>query len=147
MLPPRREANFSFFVLSRPHPSDGLLDPILGALGAVLGFFLGLLGLSWALLGGRTSRAEGPEEASKGSLELSWAMVGVSGVRRVLFRALWGHFRASFRASSGALSVLFAVLKLSTCRSTALDKTYWQEPLYMQTPMCFVLGRRRAKGQ
>ena len=64
VLPPRREANFRFFVLTcTVHPSDGLLDPILGPLAAVLGSLLGLLGLSWALLAGRTSRAEGPEEA------------------------------------------------------------------------------------
>ena len=54
----------ALFVLTRSvHPSDGLWDPILGPLGAVLDPFLGLLGFSWALLGGRTSRAEGPEEA------------------------------------------------------------------------------------
>ena len=64
MLPPRREADFHIFALTRSvHPSDGLLDPILGPLGAVLGPVLGLLGLSWALLGGRTSRPEGLEEA------------------------------------------------------------------------------------
>ena len=63
-LPPRREADFHIFALTRSvHPSDGLLDPILGPLGAVLGPVLGLLGLSWALLGGRTSRPEGLEEA------------------------------------------------------------------------------------
>ena len=64
VLSHQREANFSVFVLTRSvHPSDGLWDPILGPLGAVLDPFLGLLGFSWALLGGRTSRAEGPEEA------------------------------------------------------------------------------------
>ena len=64
VLPPRRGADFRNFVLTRSvHPSDSLLDPILGPLGAVLGPVLGLLGLSWALLGGRTSRPEGPEEA------------------------------------------------------------------------------------
>ena len=63
-LPPRREADFHIFALTRSvHPSDGLLDPILGPLGAVLGPVLGLLGLSWALLDGRTSRPEGLEEA------------------------------------------------------------------------------------
>ena len=60
MLPPRREADFRIFVLTRSvHLSDGLLDP----LWAVLGPVLGLLGLSWAPLGGRTSRAERPGEA------------------------------------------------------------------------------------
>ena len=64
MLPPTREADFRIFILTRSvHLSDGLLDPILGPLGAVLGPVLGLLGLSWALLGGRTSRPESPEEA------------------------------------------------------------------------------------
>ena len=64
VLPPKREANFCFFVQTcSVHPSDGHLDPILGPLGAVLGLVLGLLGLSWALLGGRTSRAGGPGEA------------------------------------------------------------------------------------
>ena len=53
MLPPMREADFRIFVLTRSvHLSDGLLDPILGPLGAVLGPVLGLLGLYWALLGG-----------------------------------------------------------------------------------------------
>ena len=45
-LPPRREADFHIFALTRSvHRSDGLLDPILGPLGAVLGPVLGLLGL------------------------------------------------------------------------------------------------------
>ena len=64
MLLPRRETDFRILILTRSvHLSDGLLDPILGPLGAVLGPVLGLLGLSWALLGGRTSRPEGLEEA------------------------------------------------------------------------------------
>ena len=63
-LPPRREADFHIFALTRSvHPSDGLLDPILGPLGSILRPVLGLLGLSWALLGGRTLRPEGLEEA------------------------------------------------------------------------------------
>ena len=46
MLPPRREADFRIFVLTRSvHLSDSLLGPILGTLGAVLGPVLGLLGL------------------------------------------------------------------------------------------------------
>ena len=64
VLPPWRGIDFCIFVRTRPiHPSDNLLDPILGPLGAVLGPVLGLLGLSWALLGGRTSRAEGLGDA------------------------------------------------------------------------------------
>ena len=64
VLPPKRDANFSFFVQTcSVHPSDGLLDPIFGPLGAVLGLVLGLPGLSWALLWGRTSRAGSPGEA------------------------------------------------------------------------------------
>ena len=64
VLLPRREADFHIFVLTRcVHTSDDLLDPILGPLGSILRPVLGLVGLSWALLGGRTSREEGPEEA------------------------------------------------------------------------------------
>ena len=59
--PAKAGSRFVIFVPTRSvHPSDGLLDPILGA---VLGPFLGLLGLSWALLGGLTARPDGPEEA------------------------------------------------------------------------------------
>ena len=55
---------FSFFVKPHSfHPADLLLDLVLGPLGVVLGPVLGLLGLSWALQGGQTSRAESPEEA------------------------------------------------------------------------------------
>ena len=64
MLPPRREHDFSLFVLSRSFdPSDRLLDPILGPLGAILGPLWGLLGLPWDVLRGRAWRAEGAEEA------------------------------------------------------------------------------------
>ena len=59
-----READFHIFVQTRcVHTSDDLLDPILGPLGSILRPILGLLGLSWALIGGRTSCEEGPEEA------------------------------------------------------------------------------------
>ena len=89
VLSPTREANFHFFALSRSSdPSDGILDPILGLLGAILGPVLGLLGLSWAFLGGRTWRAKGPTRP----VELSWAMFGVSGPFRGRFRGLWGPF-------------------------------------------------------
>ena len=104
MLPLRRGANLRFFVLTRPvYPSDGLLDPILGPLGAVLSAFLGLLGLSWAILGGRTSHAEGPEEACRGSLELSWAVVGVFGIVGGLVQPSGGPFGPPF----GCFSVHF----------------------------------------
>ena len=101
-----REHDFRFFVLSRSFdPSDRLFDRMLGPLGAVLGPVLGLLGLSWAVRGGRTRRAEGPEEARRASLELSGAMVGVSGLSRVLFRGPWSPFSdlhyAIFWCSSG----------------------------------------------
>ena len=66
-----REAHFHFFALSRSFDaSDRLLDPTLGSLGALLGPVLGLLGLSWALLGGRTWRANGLDEVRGDSLEL-----------------------------------------------------------------------------
>ena len=108
VLPPTREANFHFFALSRSFdPSDRLLDFILGPLGALLGPVLGLLGLSWALLGGRTWRGNGLDEVRRDSLELSWAMVGVSGPFRGPFRGLWGTFSRPRVPLSDLLSALF----------------------------------------
>ena len=102
VLPLRRGANFSFFVPSRSFdPFDPFPDPILGPSWAVLGPVLGLLGLFLAVLGGRTWRAEGPEEAGKDLLKLSWACCGSLGPFGALFEAsgapfrrLWGCFRA-----------------------------------------------------
>ena len=72
-LPPRREADFRIFVRTRSvHPSGGLLDPILGPLGAVLGLIWGLLRLSWAFLGGRTSRSR----VSKRLERAPWSFTG-----------------------------------------------------------------------
>ena len=73
-----------------------------------MGPLLGLLGLSWAVRGGRTRRAEGPEEARRASLELSGAMVRVSGLSRVSFEAAGAYLRLFF----SGLWCPFAVLRL-----------------------------------
>ena len=85
VLPPRREHDFSFFVLSRSFdPPNRLLDPICGPLGAVLGPILGLLGLSWALLGAAPGAPKAPKRRCERALwsclgQWSWSLGPVGG--------------------------------------------------------------------
>ena len=148
VLPPRREANFSVFVLTRyVHPSDGLLDPILALWGPSWAPFWaswGSLGPSWGA-GPRTPRAPKRLQGAPWSCPGPWS--GCLGSVGGLFEPCGASFGPPFGHLFGAPSVLFRDLRLSTCRSTAPDKACWPEPLHMQTYMLRVLGRRRTKVQ